>query len=50
MMTRSLKVLKAGPYVSVQDEGRSGWLRSGVSQGGAMDARALEEGDRRAHV
>ncbi len=43
-MIRALKVLKAGPYVSVQDEGRSGWLRSGVSQGGAMDARALEEG------
>ena len=43
-MIRSLKILKAGPYISVQDEGRSGWLRSGVSQGGAMDTRALEEG------
>ena len=43
-MTFALKVLKAGPYISVQDKGRPGWLRSGVSQGGAMDARALEEG------
>ncbi len=43
-MIRALKVLKAGSYVSVQDLGRSGWLRSGVSQGGVMDARALEEG------
>ncbi|MCP4934274.1 MAG: biotin-dependent carboxyltransferase [bacterium] len=43
-MISALKILRAGPYISVQDEGRSGWLRSGVSQGGAMDGRALEEG------
>ncbi len=43
-MSRALKVLQAGPYISVQDEGRPGWLRSGIAMGGAMDARALEEG------
>ena len=40
----ALKVLRAGPYMSIQDVGRPGYLRSGVSQGGAMDMRALEEG------
>lgn len=44
MTNTSLSVLQAGPYISVQDEGRPGWLRSGVSQGGAMDLAALEDG------
>ena len=39
-----LEIINAGPYISVQDEGRPGYLRSGVSQGGAMDDLALEEG------
>ncbi len=44
MINGALKVLQAGPCISVQDEGRSGWLRHGVTQGGAMDLRALEQG------
>ena len=39
-----LDVLSIGPYVSVQDEGRPGYLRYGVSLGGAVDARAFEAG------
>ncbi len=39
-----LDVLSCGPYVSVQDEGRPGHLRHGVSPGGAVDPLALEAG------
>ncbi len=41
---RTLEVLSIGPYVSVQDEGRPGHLRHGVSSGGAIDPLALEAG------
>lgn len=39
-----LKVLSVGPSVSVQDQGRPGFLDFGVSQGGAVDIRAVAEG------
>ena len=39
-----LKVLQAGPVMSVQDMGRPGLLERGISQGGAADVLALSEG------
>ncbi|PKP73603.1 MAG: urea amidolyase [Alphaproteobacteria bacterium HGW-Alphaproteobacteria-6] len=40
----ALRVLSAGPGVTVQDRGRPGWLGYGLSRGGAADALALAEG------
>ena len=40
-MIATFKVIHAGPSVSVQDEGRYGHLRFGVSGSGAMDRTAL---------
>jgi len=40
----ALRVLSAGPGVTVQDHGRPGWLGYGLSRGGAADALALAEG------
>ncbi len=40
----SLKVLRAGPGMTVQDLGRPGYLSFGLSQGGAADRLALHEG------
>ena len=39
-----LEVLSIGPSVTVQDEGRPGWLAQGLSRGGAVDTLALSEG------
>ena len=36
-----LKILRAGIYTTVQDLGRNGFRRLGVSQGGALDEPAL---------
>lgn len=36
-MTARFKVLQAGPFVSVQDAGRTGYQRYGVTGSGAMD-------------
>jgi biotin-dependent carboxylase-like uncharacterized protein len=43
-MTTGLRVLRAGPGVTVQDLGRPGLLAQGVSCGGAADRLALFEG------
>lgn len=43
-MSRALKVVTAGPQVTVQDLGRPGWLSVGLSRGGAADRLALAEG------
>lgn len=43
-MSRMLEVLSAGPAVTVQDEGRPGYLACGLSRGGAADRLALAEG------
>lgn len=40
----ALRVLSAGPGVTVQDLGRPGWLAFGLSRGGAADPLALAEG------
>ncbi|HZT51501.1 MAG TPA: biotin-dependent carboxyltransferase family protein [Stellaceae bacterium] len=40
-MTAVLRVIAAGPLATVQDGGRTGWLRSGVPGSGALDPRAL---------
>lgn len=40
----ALKVLRIGPTVSIQDQGRAGRLDQGVSQGGAADLLAVAEG------
>jgi len=37
----ALKALKPGLLTTVQDGGRAGWRRCGVSAGGAMDDRAM---------
>ena len=42
-MSSTLKVLDAGPGVSLQDYGRPGYQRYGVTEGGVMDRRALAE-------
>lgn len=38
-----VEVLKAGPGVTIQDEGRSGLIAQGLSRGGAVDRLALLE-------
>jgi allophanate hydrolase len=43
-MSRALIVHQAGPGLSVQDLGRSGYLAYGLSRGGASDRLALYEG------
>lgn len=43
-MTRCLRILNAGPALSVQDLGRPGYLAQGLTRGGAMDTLALAEG------
>lgn len=43
-MNRMLEILSAGPAVTVQDEGRPGYLAFGLSRGGAADWLALAEG------
>lgn len=43
-MSRMLEVLATGPAVTVQDEGRPGYLAFGLSRGGAADRLALAEG------
>jgi 5-oxoprolinase (ATP-hydrolysing) subunit C len=40
-MTGSLNAIAPGPYVTIQDAGRRGWRRFGVSGAGAMDVLAL---------
>lgn len=42
-MSACLKILRAGPSVTVQDAGRPGWLDLGLSRGGAADPMALAE-------
>lgn len=42
-MPATLKVLDAGPGVSLQDDGRPGYQRYGVTEGGVMDRWALAE-------
>ncbi len=37
-------LLRAGPGITVQDAGRTGYLAQGLSRGGAMDRLALHEG------
>jgi len=39
-----LEILSIGPLATIQDRGRTGWLRYGVTGGGAMDIYALAEG------
>ena len=43
-MTRVLKVIRCSPGASVQDLGRPGFLRFGLSRGGAVDRLAVFEG------
>ncbi|MBN9889401.1 biotin-dependent carboxyltransferase family protein [Salipiger abyssi] len=43
-MSRALIVHRAGPALTLQDEGRPGWIAYGLSRGGAMDRLALAEG------
>ncbi|QIE47162.1 urea amidolyase [Pseudohalocynthiibacter aestuariivivens] len=43
-MSRNLTIHRAGPGLTVQDIGRTGWLGFGLSRGGAADPLALAEG------
>jgi len=43
-MSRALIVHRAGPGVTLQDQGRPGYLGFGLSRGGAADRLALAEG------
>lgn len=36
-----LKIIRSGMYTTVQDSGRGGFRRLGISQGGALDLPAL---------
>jgi 5-oxoprolinase (ATP-hydrolysing) subunit C len=40
-MSDALLAIAPGPYVTIQDSGRLGWRRFGVSRAGAMDVVAL---------
>ena len=40
-MSAALQIIKAGPGLSLQDNGRPGYLSKGLSRGGAMDTLAL---------
>ncbi|MEM9584545.1 MAG: biotin-dependent carboxyltransferase family protein [Pseudomonadota bacterium] len=40
----AMKVLRAGPAMSIQDLGRSGFMARGLSHGGAADRAGLAEG------
>lgn len=44
-MTGALEVLRPGPFTTVQDRGRFGYLRYGVPPSGPMDPFALEAGN-----
>lgn len=41
---KACKIIRVGPGVSVQDQGRRGLLAQGLSRGGALDLLALAEG------
>jgi 5-oxoprolinase (ATP-hydrolysing) subunit C len=43
-VSAALEVVAAGPSLTVQDAGRPGLQRYGITQGGAMDAVAMAEG------
>ena len=43
-MTARLIITRAGPALSIQDLGRSGYMSFGLSQGGAADRLAMAEG------
>lgn len=43
-MSAGLRIVAAGPGLSLQDGGRPGFLGNGLSRGGAMDTLALAEG------
>ncbi|MEM9577665.1 MAG: biotin-dependent carboxyltransferase family protein [Pseudomonadota bacterium] len=43
-MTGTLRILSAGPAMTVQDLGREGFLAHGLTRGGAADVLALYEG------
>lgn len=43
-MSAALRILAAGPALSLQDMGRSGYLAFGLTRGGAADLLALHEG------
>ena len=45
-MSRHLTVVAAGPGATIQDGGRRGWLRFGVTPAGPMDWAALETANR----
>lgn len=38
----SIRILRAAPLTTLQDAGRPGWLRFGISASGPMDRRAFE--------
>jgi 5-oxoprolinase (ATP-hydrolysing) subunit C len=40
-MSPALRAIAPGPHVTIQDAGRQGWLRFGVSRSGAMDFPSL---------
>ncbi|PWJ18344.1 biotin-dependent carboxyltransferase family protein [Jannaschia seohaensis] len=42
-MSAGIEILSCGPLVTVQDDGRPGWLSRGLARGGAADARARAE-------
>ena len=41
---RTILLHRAGPGITLQDQGRKGWLSQGLSRGGAVDLLALAEG------
>jgi len=47
-MSATLRIMRAGPGVTLQDSGRWGYLRYGVTQAGPMDALAHEFANRMA--
>ncbi len=47
MLKPRLRIDRAGPLCTLQDDGRPGWLRYGVGASGPMDRQAFERAGRR---
>lgn len=43
---RSMNILRAGPMLTVQDRGRTGYMKYGIGESGVMDHKSYEEANR----
>lgn len=43
---RSMNILRAGPMLTVQDRGRTGYMKYGIGESGVMDHKSYEQANR----